>query len=116
MAGLLSWLLFNRYTAAGAIALGLLAGAYWKGYSVASAKCQDAELKAEIAAMQRDFAAWRAADQIETILQQQIEAERNDLQDKVAKYETELGSRTDGRCSLNDRDVRSLDGLRGGKR
>ena len=101
--------LMNRYTIGGAVAVALLAGAYLKGYVAARDACQDSALKAQIAAMQRDMDAWRAADQVEAILQGEIEAERNQLERKVSDYERELAKRPDNRCILDQRDV---DGLR----
>jgi hypothetical protein len=106
-------LLVNRYTIGAVIGLGLLLGAYWKGYSAASQNCRDAELRAQIATMQRDMAAWRAADDIEKLLQSELETQRNDLQDRVKQYEIELAQRPDGKCALDQRDI---DGLRLDKR
>ena len=80
-------LLVNRYTIGAVIGLGLLLGAYWKGYSTAAQKCHDAELRAIIATQQRDMAAWRAADDMERLLQRELETQRNDLQDRVKQYE-----------------------------
>jgi hypothetical protein len=102
-------LLVNRYVIAGVVAVGLLAGAYLKGYMAARDACQDSSLKAQIAAMQRDIDAFKAASEIEAMLQAEIEAERNQLERRLSDYERELASRPDGRCILDERDV---DGLR----
>jgi hypothetical protein len=110
-------LLVNRYTIGAVIGLGLLLGAYWKGHSTAAQNCRDAELRAQIATMQRDMAAWRAADDIEKLLQSELETQRNDLQDRVKQYEIELAQRPNGKCALDDRDIRNLDRMHGiGKR
>jgi hypothetical protein len=108
-------LLVNRWTIGGLIALGLLTGAYFKGYWAAREACQDSALKAQIASMQRDLAAWQAADKVEAMLNDEIEASNRELEKKVQEYEDELSKRpVDGRCTLDQRDV---DGLRGnGKR
>lgn len=120
-----SWLVskliqpFLPYILGGLVAAGLLGSvfAYFKGYGDAAQNCREAELRAQIATMKRDIAAWKAADEVEKILQNEIEADRRDLQDKVTQYETELAAKADTRCLLDERDVRSLDGLRGnGKR
>jgi hypothetical protein len=110
------WGLFiNKYTIGGVIGLGLLAGAYLKGYMAARETCQDNALKAQIAAMQRDLAAWKAADKVEDMLTAELEADARELEQKVADYERELSKEPlDTRCTLNERDV---DRLRGnGKR
>jgi hypothetical protein len=104
-------LLVNRYTIGAVIGLGLLLGAYWKGYSTAAQKCHDAELRTIIATQQRDMAAWRAADEVEKLLQADIEADNADLQDKVRQYETELAQRPDASCRLDERDVIRLRGI-----
>jgi hypothetical protein len=110
-------LLLNRYTIGLVVALGMLGGAYYKGYSSASAKCQDASLRARIASMERDMEAWKVADEVEKMLQGQLETEQKDLQDKVSKYEAELATRKEPKCTLDERDVRSINGLRSdGKR
>lgn len=110
---------FLPYILGGLVAAGLLgsAFAYIKGYGDAAQNCRESELRAEIATMKRDMAAWKAADEIQNMLQKEMEAAAAELQDKVTQYEVELATRTDTRCILDDRDVRSLDGLRGnGKR
>lgn len=104
-------LLVNRYTIGAVIGLGLLLGAYWKGYSTAAQKCHDAELRAIIATMQRDMAAWRAADDMERLLQRELETQRNDLQDRVKQYEIELAQRPDGKCALSPDDIDRLHGI-----
>ena len=101
-------LLVNRYTIGAVIGLGLLLGAYWKGYSTAAQKCHDAELRTIIATQQRDMAAWRAADEVEKLLQADIEADNADLQDKVKTYELQLQNRPAGACRLSPADIDSL--------
>jgi hypothetical protein len=101
-------LLVNRYTIGAVIGLGLLLGAYWKGYSTAAQKCHDAELRAQIATMQRDMAAWRVADEVEAALRSDLDAMNADLQDKVKTYELQLQNRPDGACRLSPADIDSL--------
>lgn len=107
-------LLLNRYTIGGVLALGLLLGAYMKGYMAASAKCHDAELRYKIASLERDIAASKAADEIEKMLQGDIERENLDLQKKVQDYEAELATRPDNRCVLSPADAAAINGLHGG--
>jgi hypothetical protein len=104
-------LLVNRYTIGAVIGLGLLLGAYWKGYSTAAQNCRDAELRAIIATQERDMAAWKAADEVEKQLQADIEADNADLQDKVKQYEIELAQRPDAKCALSPADVDRLRGI-----
>ena len=106
-------LLVNKYTVGAVIGIGLLAGAYLKGYWAAREACQDSALKAQIAAMQRDMAAWRAADKVEKMLADELENENRELEQKVSDYEAELAKRPiDSRCLLDQRDV---DGMRGNR-
>ena len=106
-------LLLNRYVVGGVVAAGLLAGAYFKGYWAAREACQDSALKAQIAAMERDIAAWKAADKVEQMLTAEIEAENAELEKRVSDYEAELAKRpADGRCTLSPADI---DGLRGNR-
>lgn len=111
---------FLPYILGGLVAAGLLGSvfAYIKGYGDAAQNCREAELRAELATLKRDMAAWKSADEIEAILRKQLESDAKELQDKVTEYETALAaSPKDTRCTLDDRDVRSLDGLRvNGKR
>lgn len=110
--------LTNKYVIGLLLIVGLVTGAYFKGKSVAEANCHDAELQAKIATMQRDLTAWKAAGEIDTMLQKQLESDNQELQDKVTEYATDVATApADAHCTLTDRDVRSLDGLRvNGKR
>lgn len=104
-------LLLNRYTIGFLLIAGLVTGAYFKGRWTAEANCHEAELRAQIATMKRDLAAWKAADEVEKILQSEVEAERRDLQEKVTEYEIELALRPDTRCTLDGSDVERLRGI-----
>ncbi len=106
-------LLLNRYTIGALLVAGLAAGAYWKGYSTAAGNCRDAELRAQIAAMERDLAAWKAADDVEKLLQQELNEQNADLQDKVKQYELELQNKPDAACRLDGRDIERLYGIGG---
>jgi hypothetical protein len=94
--------------------LALSGYAYVKGRADANAYCRAAELQAEIDTLKRDMAAWKAADEIEAMLQADIDAERKSLEDKVVEYELELLSRPDDRCTLGPGDIERLR-LDGGK-
>lgn len=111
MPGFLLPLLVNRYTIGAAIVLGLLLGAYWKGYSTAASRCHEAELRAIIATQARDLAAWKAADDIEKMLQADLEKQNRELSDLVRDYEKELLLRPAPGCSLDERDVDRLRGI-----
>lgn len=108
MAPFLLSFLVNRYTIGAAIALGLMLGAYWKGYTSASSRCHEAELRAQIASMKRDLAAWKAADEIEKLLQADLARQNRELQDMVTDYEKELALRPDTGCRIDGRDVERL--------
>jgi hypothetical protein len=114
-----SWILgriiqpFLPYILGGLLALAAVGtiGGYIKGRMDASAKCHDAELRVQIATMQRDMAAWQSADKIEKMLQHDIERDNADLQQKVQDYETDLAKRPDNRCILSPADAAVYDGL-----
>lgn len=106
-------LLLNRYTIGALLVAGLAVGAYWKGYSTAAGNCRDAELRAQIAAMERDLAAWKAADDVEKLLQRELDEQNADLQDKVKQYELELQNRPNGGCTLGPDDIGRLHGIGG---
>lgn len=82
--------------------------AYIKGRADANANCRAAELQAEVDRLKRDMNAWKAADAIEKMLDADLEAERDELEQKVVDYELELLARPDSRCVLNDDDLRML--------
>jgi hypothetical protein len=86
-----------------------LAG-YHKGGKDAEARCDAARLSAELAAVRREFAAYRLADQVEAMLAKDAIAERDRLEKEVADYEQDLARRPDGACRLSDDDVRRLPG------
>lgn len=111
--GFLLPLLVNRYTVGAAIAIGLLLGAYWKGYSTAAGRCHEAELRAKIATMERDLAAWKAADEVEKMLQADLDKQNRELQQLVVDYEKELLLRPAPACRLTPDDVRALERVRG---
>lgn len=101
-------LLINRYTIGAAIALGLILGAYWKGYSNAAAQCHEAQLRAIIATQARDLKAWEAADKVAKDEQARLLAENIELNNQVTDYEKELLLRPAPACSLSDADVKRL--------
>lgn len=85
---------------------------YAKGYLDARNRCQEAQLRAEIATLKRDMAALKAADEIEAMLTRDLEAERDKLEKEVEDYEAELAQRPDSRCTLSPADVDRLSGKR----
>lgn len=104
-------LLMNRWVIGGLVALAMLGGAYWKGYSTASANCHDAQLLAQIASMQRDVAAAAQAQEVERAQAAELEAQRQQLETKVNDYAEALNARPDAKCALTDDDLRSLGGV-----
>lgn len=106
-------LLVNRYTLGAVIALGLILGAYWKGYSAASARCHDAELRAIIATQARDLKAWESADAAAKDEAARLAAELIELQQMVTDYEKELLLKPAPACTLSDADADRLRGIGG---
>lgn len=109
-------LLLNRYTIGAVIALGLILGAYWKGYSAASANCHDAQLRAIIATQARDLKAAETASKMAADEQARLAAENVELNNMVTDYEKELLLKPAPACSLSADDVRALERLRGNGR
>lgn len=105
-------LLLNRWVIGGLVALAMLGGAYWKGYSTASANCHDAQLLEQIASMQRDVAAADQAREVERAQTAAIEAQRQQLESQVKDYEAALKSRPDPACTLSADDIDRLSGKR----
>jgi hypothetical protein len=101
----------NRYVLGSLVIGALIGGAYYKGYSSASLRCHDGELRAQIATMQRDMAAWRAADEVERMLQADLARDNADLQQKVTDYETDLATRPNPGCALSPADADRLRGI-----
>lgn len=101
-------LLLNRYTIGAVIGLGLLLGAYWKGYSNAAAQCHEAQLRAIIATQARDLKAWEAADKVAKDEQARMAAENIELNQMVTDYEKELLLKPAPGCALSDADARRL--------
>lgn len=101
---------FLPWIMGGLVALSLSGAvfAYLKGRADATAKCREAELRAELVALKRDIEAWKAANYMDRLLQDELEKERRQLEKKVSEYETELAKRPDNRCLLDQRDVDSL--------
>lgn len=84
---------------------GSLGGAFLAGHHVAANACEAASLRAEIATLNRDFAAWKAADEIEAMLDKDLEADRQQLETQVKNYEIALKTRPEPNCALTDADV-----------
>lgn len=103
-ASMLPWFVLGGVLAA----FSLSGAAYFKGRSDAAARCQEAALRAEMATMKRDFAAWKAANEADQLLQSQIDADRKQLEERVKEYEAELSKRPDSRCALSKHDIDRL--------
>jgi septal ring factor EnvC (AmiA/AmiB activator) len=88
--------------------------AYLKGYNNASAKCQEATLRTQIASLQRDIKAAKDAERLEAEEVAKLAKLLDDYEAEIAAYEIELDRRPDANCSLNDDDIKRLHG--GGKR
>ena len=112
MPALLLSLLLNRWVIGGLVALAMLGGAYWKGYSAASSNCHDAQLLAQIASMQRDISAAAQAQELERAQSAALEAQRQQLETQVNDYAEALKSRPDPACTLSADDVDRLSGKR----
>jgi len=98
-------LLMNRWVIGGLVALAMLGGAYWKGYSAASQNCHDAQLRAVIASMQRDISAAAQADEVARAQAAALDAQRQQLESQVKDYEIALKTRPEPNCALTDADV-----------
>ncbi|MEN6306070.1 MAG: hypothetical protein ABFD96_25315 [Armatimonadia bacterium] len=107
--GLPTWILPVVLLAAAASVVG---AAYLKGRMDSAGNCREAQLQAELATLQRDMAALKAADQIEAMLNADLEAERQKLEKEVADYEAALAARPDSACRLTPDDVGRLSGQR----
>ena len=104
-------ILTNRYVMILLVSVALLGGAYWKGYSVASQNCHDAQLRVVIASMQRDISAAAQADEVARAQAAALDAQRQQLESQVKDYEAALKSRPDPACTLSADDVRALGGV-----
>lgn len=98
---------------AGLAGLIMLAGAYWKGHHDAAQDCHEATLRTKIASLERDVAAEKDARSIEAVQVIGLEAQRQQLSQKVADYEAALRTRPEPSCALSPDDVRTLGGLHG---
>lgn len=98
---------------AGIVGALALAGAYFKGHSDAAQNCREAELRAQIAALERDVAAAEAAHRLEVAQTKELEAQRQQLAKEVADYEAALKVRPEPACTLTDDDIGRMRGKRG---
>lgn len=104
---------FLPYILGGLLVLSIVGtlGGYIKGYGDAASKCQNAQLQAKIDSMQRDVDANKVADDINKMLQDSLEKENADLQQKVQDYAVYLALHPDTKCTLSDDDVVRMRGL-----
>ena len=87
--------------------------AYLKGYNNASAKCQEATLRTQIASLQRDIKAAKDAERREAEEVAKLQKLADDYEAALAAYEIELENKPDEKCTLSDDDLRSIDRMRG---
>lgn len=106
--GIPKWL--PAVLAAGAFGM---AGSYFYGKHVAGQVCQEASLRTERDTLKRDLEAWKAADEIEAMLDKDADADRQELQKQVKDYEIQLRKRPPRNCTLDADDLRALDRVRG---
>lgn len=97
--------------AALALLLGLAIG-FVKGEQSATATCNAANLKAKIAALERDTSIQKATAEEATAALAEIAQQKSDLDGKVSSYETELAKRNDGACRLSPADIERLRNIR----
>lgn len=103
--GLPSWLLPVVLVSACLSALG---AAYLKGRMDSAANCREAQLRAELAALQRDRDAAKEAERASDQMAEALAAANQKLQQEVDVYEKSLALRPDARCRLDDDDLRRL--------
>mgnify|MGYP006921314829 CR=1 FL=1 len=104
-------ILTNRYVMIPLLAIAMLFGVYTYGKSVARGECHDAQLRAQIASMQRDISAAQQASEVERAQSNALIVQRQQLESQVKDYEAALKSRPDPACTLSDDDVRALGGV-----
>ena len=86
-----------------------LGGAYLKGRIDAAANCHEAALRTQVANLERDIAAQKAADETEAAAMAALEDERSRMEREISDYETELASRpAGGSCTLTPSDIDRL--------
>lgn len=104
-------LILNKYVLGAILAVALIGGAYWKGYSAASANCHEAAVRAELAAVQKDLSIAQDAATAAQIAQAELQATALETDRKVERYEDELAKRPATGCALDGSDVDSLRGI-----
>lgn len=77
------------------------------GYNRATDRCNAAALEAQLEAVKRDIEIEKKVTEQVTRERDILDAQAEDLERKVAKYETELAKRKD-KCPLTKSDVRRL--------
>lgn len=98
------------------LCVGLYSAGWWRGHSSAAAACHEKELRAEIAALHRDQAVQRQADQIETELNKAAAEDSAARESELMAYVDELRTQKDCRRSLDDADLKRLRKIDSGDR
>lgn len=99
----------NKYTIAALVVVVLFLGAEWDGYSRASRKCHEAQLRAQIEQMQFDISTAKKAEADASSRSKVLDDQNAQLQDTVTKYADLLSKVPEPqRCGLDDRDVEWL--------
>lgn len=106
-------LLLNRYVIGAGIGLALILGAYTKGHMDASANCHEAELRAKIETLNRDFSIAKTAAEDAVQRNNVLEIKKFESDSKVASYERELAQRKTDNCLLGTDDLMRLRGIDG---
>lgn len=102
-----------RLLAVAAAVLALFGTGYWKGHSAATARCHEAELRAEIAAMKRDRDVAAHADATEQKLNDEAARQAATREQELESYVDTLRRQKDCRRTLDGDDVdrlRRIDG------
>ncbi len=100
------------WAGSGAVAIFLAYNAgQFVGHSRAVAKCNAAAVQAQLDAAKADLEIARKVQEQVVKEMEILDAQADDLEDKVAKYENELRKRND-RCPLSKSDVRRLRSLK----
>lgn len=98
----------GRWLISMALGAAVLGGVWLHGYRTAADSCEAEQLRAALAAAQRDLSVSRAAAEDATrraaILDETLQANQERLDD----YETALAARPDARCALTGDDLRGV--------
>lgn len=100
----------GRIAGVGLLIVSLFGFGFYKGASMANARCREAALQSRIDAMQTDVAAAEQAAQAAETARKELEEAAASDKERISEYERQLAARPLGACALNDDDLRMLDG------